>query len=142
MSPFAITFAGQGSQSIGMMAGFTDAAAAIIKRTFEEASDSIHTDLWDMVVNGPVETLTQTVNMQATVWVNTLHWSQPVRFLLLTRCRSSPFVRTPCRRQCLKARVALPPYWAWKLRPFGRCVLMLPMVKCWKRLILIHPGRL
>lgn len=64
MSLFAITFAGQGSQSIGMMAGFTDAAAAIIKRTFEEASDSIHTDLWDMAVNGPVETLAQTVNTQ------------------------------------------------------------------------------
>ena len=61
---FAITFAGQGSQSIGMMAGFTDSSAAIVKRTFEEASESINTDLWDMIANGPVEALAQTVNTQ------------------------------------------------------------------------------
>ena len=61
---FAITFAGQGSQSIGMMAGFTDSSAAIVKRTFEEASESIKTDLWDMIANGPVEALAQTVNTQ------------------------------------------------------------------------------
>ena len=64
MSRYAIVFAGQGSQSVGMMAGFTDASAAIIKRTFEEASDSIHTDLWGMVVNGSAETLGRTVNTQ------------------------------------------------------------------------------
>ena len=61
---FAITFAGQGSQSIGMMAGFTDSSAAIVKRTFEEAAESIKTDLWDMIANGPVEALAQTVNTQ------------------------------------------------------------------------------
>lgn len=61
---FAITFAGQGSQSIGMMAGFTDASAAIVKRTFEEAAESIKTDLWDMIANGPIEALAQTVNTQ------------------------------------------------------------------------------
>lgn len=47
-----------------MMAGFTDSSAAIVKRTFEEASESIKTDLWDMIANGPVEALAQTVNTQ------------------------------------------------------------------------------
>ena len=61
---FAITFAGQGSQFIGMMAGFTESSAAIVKHTFEEASESIKTDLWDMITNGPVEALAQTVNTQ------------------------------------------------------------------------------
>ncbi len=61
---FAITFAGQGSQSIGMMAGFSDAAHLTIKRCFDEASESIKTDLWNMVVNGPVGTLAQTINTQ------------------------------------------------------------------------------
>ena len=61
---FAITFAGQGSQSIGMMTGFADSSAAIVKHTFEEASESIKTDLWDMITNGPVEALAQTVNTQ------------------------------------------------------------------------------
>lgn len=65
---FAITFAGQGSQSIGMMAGFadagTDGAGAIVKRTFEEASDYIKTDLWGLVTSGPVESLAQTINTQ------------------------------------------------------------------------------
>ena len=61
---FAITFAGQGSQSIGMMAGFTDQSGAIVKRTFDEASESINTDLWAMVVHGPADALAQTVNTQ------------------------------------------------------------------------------
>ena len=61
---FAIAFAGQGSQSIGMMAGFSDAAHLTIKRCFDEASESIKTDLWELVVNGPVEALAQTINTQ------------------------------------------------------------------------------
>ncbi len=61
---FAIAFAGQGSQSIGMMAGFSDAAHLTIKRCFDEASESVKTDLWEMVVNGPVEALAQTINTQ------------------------------------------------------------------------------
>ena len=65
MTPkFAITFAGQGSQAIGMMSGFTGAASTVIKHTFEEASATIKTDLWDMIVNGPTDVLAQTVNTQ------------------------------------------------------------------------------
>ena len=63
----AITFAGQGSQSIGMMAGFAD--MPIVQRTFEEASDLLKLDLWKMVVEGPVEALAQTVNTQPVMLV-------------------------------------------------------------------------
>ncbi len=59
---FAITFAGQGSQSIGMMAGLAD--MPVVQRTFEEASSLLKIDLWKMIVEGPVETLAQTVNTQ------------------------------------------------------------------------------
>ncbi len=59
---FAITFAGQGSQSIGMMAGFGD--MPVVQRTFEEASGLLKIDLWKMIVEGPAEMLAQTVNTQ------------------------------------------------------------------------------
>ena len=59
---FAITFAGQGSQSIGMMSGFAE--MPVVQRTFAEASDLLRIDLWKMIVEGPVEALAQTVNTQ------------------------------------------------------------------------------
>ena len=62
MKKFALTFAGQGSQSIGMMAGFD--TMPIVKATFEDASRVLDIDLWKMVVDGPVELLAQTVNTQ------------------------------------------------------------------------------
>ena len=62
MKPFAITFAGQGSQSIGMMAGLAD--MPVVQATFAEASTLLGADLWKMVTDGPVEALAQTVNTQ------------------------------------------------------------------------------
>lgn len=62
MSKFALVFAGQGSQSIGMMAGFAD--LPIVQRTFEEASDLLKTNLWEMIVEGPADILAQTINTQ------------------------------------------------------------------------------
>ncbi len=62
MSSLAFVFPGQGSQSVGMMAGFGD--NAIIKSTFVEASDLLHIDLWKMATAGPVEDMAQTVNTQ------------------------------------------------------------------------------
>ncbi len=59
---FALTFAGQGSQAIGMMAGFAD--IPIVKQTFDEASALLGFDLWKMVADGPAEVLAQTVNTQ------------------------------------------------------------------------------
>ena len=62
MIKFAITFAGQGSQSIGMMAGFDQ--MPIVQRTFEEASDILKFDVWSMAVSGPAELQNQTINTQ------------------------------------------------------------------------------
>lgn len=62
MKKFALTFAGQGSQSIGMMSGFE--SMSVVKATFDEASQLIGTDLWKMIVDGPVEVLAQTINTQ------------------------------------------------------------------------------
>ena len=59
---FAFVFPGQGSQSVGMMAAYGD--AAIVRKTFDEASDALGDDLWAMVAEGPAEVLTQTVNTQ------------------------------------------------------------------------------
>lgn len=65
MSKFAFFFPGQGSQSVGMMAGFTNEAGenAIIKQTFVEASDILKTDLWAMAIE-PNELLNQTQHTQ------------------------------------------------------------------------------
>lgn len=62
MNSFAITFAGQGSQSVGMMSGFAD--IPVVQSTFEEASDVLKIDLWKMVADGPAEALNQTINTQ------------------------------------------------------------------------------
>lgn len=58
----AITFAGQGSQSVGMMAGLAE--LPIVKQTFDEASATINVDLWKMIVEGPAELQNQTINTQ------------------------------------------------------------------------------
>jgi [acyl-carrier-protein] S-malonyltransferase len=58
----AFVFPGQGSQSVGMMAGF-DAHPAV-RATFDEASDALGQDLWALVTTGPEADLTQTVNTQ------------------------------------------------------------------------------
>jgi [acyl-carrier-protein] S-malonyltransferase len=60
--PFAIVFPGQGSQSVGMMAAYGD--AAVVRATFDEASGALGDDLWAMVADGPAEVLAQTVNTQ------------------------------------------------------------------------------
>lgn len=62
MNNTAFVFPGQGSQSVGMMAGFGD--APVIKATFVEASDLLRIDLWKMVLDGSAEDLAQTVNTQ------------------------------------------------------------------------------
>lgn len=61
MSKFAFLFPGQGSQSVGMMAGFAD--SAIIRDTFKEASDILGVDLWTMATE-PNEAINETTNTQ------------------------------------------------------------------------------
>lgn len=58
----AFVFPGQGSQSVGMLAAYGDAAE--IRDTFVEASDALGFDLAKLVAEGPAETLNQTVNTQ------------------------------------------------------------------------------
>jgi [acyl-carrier-protein] S-malonyltransferase len=62
MTKCAITFAGQGSQSVGMMAGFAD--IPVVQRAFEEASDALGFDVWAMAEQGPAEIQNQTINTQ------------------------------------------------------------------------------
>ena len=59
---FAFVFPGQGSQSVGMMAGFE--GISVVRDTFVEASDTLKQDLWKLVTEGPAEELNQTINTQ------------------------------------------------------------------------------
>jgi [acyl-carrier-protein] S-malonyltransferase len=58
----AFVFPGQGSQSVGMMAGLAE--IPVVRETFAEASDLLNLDLWHMVTEGPAEDLGQTMNTQ------------------------------------------------------------------------------
>jgi [acyl-carrier-protein] S-malonyltransferase len=55
----AMVFPGQGSQSVGMLAGLA-ASFPVVEDTFAEASAALGYDLWQRVQNGPVELLNQT----------------------------------------------------------------------------------
>jgi [acyl-carrier-protein] S-malonyltransferase len=65
---FAALFPGQGSQSIGMLAELAD-AFPIVKQTYDEASEVLGFDLWDMVQNGPDSELNRTYNTQPAMLV-------------------------------------------------------------------------
>ena len=58
----AIVFPGQGSQAVGMMAGYAE--QPLVRETFVEASQVLGQDLWALVDNGPAEALNETVNTQ------------------------------------------------------------------------------
>ena len=62
MEKFAFVFPGQGSQSVGMMAGL--AHLPVVRETFTEASELLKLDLWHMAVEGPAEDLALTINTQ------------------------------------------------------------------------------
>ena len=59
----AMVFPGQGSQSQGMLADLA-AEHREVTETFSEASDVLGYDLWDLVQNGPVEKLNETICTQ------------------------------------------------------------------------------
>lgn len=59
---FAMVFPGQGSQAIGMMQAYGDHSA--IRSTFDDASQALGQDLWQLANEGPAEALNQTVNTQ------------------------------------------------------------------------------
>lgn len=56
-------FPGQGSQSVGMLADFL-AEHSVVRDTFNEASDTLGFDVFDVTQNGPVETLNTTAVTQ------------------------------------------------------------------------------
>jgi [acyl-carrier-protein] S-malonyltransferase len=55
----AFIFPGQGSQSVGMMAGLSETHPDI-RKTFDEASDALGFNLWELVSDGPKEKLNST----------------------------------------------------------------------------------
>lgn len=59
---FALAFPGQGSQSVGMMAGYGD--SDVLRQTFAEASAALGRDLWSLATDGPIEEINSTVNTQ------------------------------------------------------------------------------
>jgi [acyl-carrier-protein] S-malonyltransferase len=58
----AFVFPGQGSQSVGMMAGFE--SQAVVRTTFDDASAVLGEDLWALVTDGPDDALNRTINTQ------------------------------------------------------------------------------
>jgi len=58
----AMVFPGQGSQSVGMLAGYE--AYPVVRETLVEASAMLGQDLWALAADGPAEELNRTVNTQ------------------------------------------------------------------------------
>src|SRR5688500_20141912 len=60
---FAFVFPGQGSQSVGMLAGLAS-AEPLVQETFAEASSVLGYDLWQLCQQGPEELLGATERTQ------------------------------------------------------------------------------
>ena len=59
----AFVFPGQGSQKVGMLAEIA-AAEAVVTQTFDEASEALGYNMWDLVQNGEQDALNLTENTQ------------------------------------------------------------------------------
>src|SRR5262249_28341579 len=55
----AFHFPGQGSQSLGMLSELST-RFSLVQDTFQQASDVLHYDLWELTQKGPEEKLNQT----------------------------------------------------------------------------------
>lgn len=62
-SRFAVVFPGQGSQKVAMLSGLAQ-KNKVINETFEEASDALGYDLWELCQNGPQEAMNLTEKTQ------------------------------------------------------------------------------
>jgi [acyl-carrier-protein] S-malonyltransferase len=67
MPAFAITFPGQGSQSVGMLSAYPNFPA--IQTTLREASDVLALDFERLIAEGPAEELAKTINTQPVMLV-------------------------------------------------------------------------
>jgi len=67
MKPFAFVFPGQGSQSIGMLAGWGDHPQVLA--VLQEASDALGEDIGRLIQDGPKEALALTTNTQPVMLV-------------------------------------------------------------------------
>lgn len=63
MTKLAFVFPGQGSQAVGMLAELA-ADHPEVEETFDQASEALGYDLWQLVLNGPQEDLNQTHRTQ------------------------------------------------------------------------------
>lgn len=63
MKKFAMVFPGQGSQSVGMLADLAT-QFPIVQETFNQASEVLGYDLWQLVQQGPAEELNKTWQTQ------------------------------------------------------------------------------
>lgn len=63
MENTAFVFPGQGSQALGMLAELAE-SQAVVAETFAQASQVLGYDLWELVQQGPVETLNETDKTQ------------------------------------------------------------------------------
>lgn len=63
MKKFAMIFPGQGSQSIGMLAELAT-QYPVVEETFQQASDVLGYDLWQLAQQGPAEELNKTWKTQ------------------------------------------------------------------------------
>ncbi|WP_290797884.1 acyltransferase domain-containing protein, partial [Halomonas sp.] len=59
----ALVFPGQGSQQIGMLRELAE-RYSVVRTSFEEASDALGYDLWQVVQEGPAEALNSTACTQ------------------------------------------------------------------------------
>ena len=70
---FAFVFPGQGSQSVAMLADYAN--ETIVQETFQQASDTLAYDMWQLVSEGPAESLNETHRTQpALLTASTALW--------------------------------------------------------------------
>ena len=86
-SNIAVVFPGQGSQSIGMLADYAETWPQI-KETFQQASDVLNFDCWDVVCNGPLEKINKTEITQPIMLAADI----AVMRVMAQQCMLTPFV--------------------------------------------------
>lgn len=71
MKRVALMFPGQGSQDIGMGKDFYDEYSEV-RALFEKANELLGKDITDLMLNGPIQPLTETENAQPALLLNSI----------------------------------------------------------------------